>query len=200
MHYVTESATTTRELRRQATEQRIQLCAQRLTEAHGLEGFTMDDLATEAGVSRRTLFNYFPSKLDAVLGVMPCLPPEALATFRAGGPSGRLADDLGELALALLGLWEADREDVARGHRLFTSTPRLIVAVHERFAGVTEEFVAMVLDREGTGFGAARAGLAVRLLRTVFDSALATYVEGSTDQSLVDLFREHLQAARDLLA
>src|SRR4051794_8922794 len=195
---MTESATM-RERKRQQTERRIQVCAQQLTEAHGLDGFTMDDLAAAAEVSRRTLFNYFPGKLDAVLGAAPSIPPDVLATFHTGGPSGRLADDLGELARVLLTGQEVDREDVARGHRLFTTTPRLMVAVHERFQTLTDEFVAMVLEREGTDFGTVRARLAVRLLVTVFDSALAAYVEAATDQSLVDLFDEHLRSARDLL-
>ena len=35
---------------------------------HGLDGFTMEQLAERVGVSRRTLFYYFPAKDDAVLG------------------------------------------------------------------------------------------------------------------------------------
>jgi AcrR family transcriptional regulator len=62
---------TSREERRQATSYRISVCAQQLTEQHGLEGFTMEELAEAAGVSRRTLFNYYPSKIDAVLGASP---------------------------------------------------------------------------------------------------------------------------------
>ena len=51
---MTESATT-REGRRRATSYRISVCAQELTEERGLEGFTMEELAEAAGVSRRTL-------------------------------------------------------------------------------------------------------------------------------------------------
>src|SRR6478609_9557324 len=102
MHFVSESAIGLREQKRWETSHRIAMCAQRLTDEHGLDGFTMDELADAAEVSRRTLFNYFPSKLDAVLGELPAVPPAALATFHAGGPHGSLIEDLGALAMAIL--------------------------------------------------------------------------------------------------
>ena len=71
LHFVSESATGLRELKKVETTRRITLCAQRLTDERGLDGFTMDDLAEAAEVSRRTLFNYFPGKVDAVLGAAP---------------------------------------------------------------------------------------------------------------------------------
>ncbi|MDP3890466.1 TetR family transcriptional regulator, partial [Nocardioides sp.] len=79
-----------REARRHATAHRITQRAQELTLEHGLDGFTMDELADAADVSRRTLFNYFPGKIDAVLGAIPQIDPELLAVFRAGGPHGDL--------------------------------------------------------------------------------------------------------------
>src|SRR4051812_12690148 len=89
LHYMSQSATS-REGRRQATSYRISVCAQQLTEQHGLEGFTMEELAESAGVSRRTLFNYYPSKIDAVLGASPELTPEALERFRSRGAGSNL--------------------------------------------------------------------------------------------------------------
>ena len=82
-----------REVKRLRTERRISRCAQQLTEERGLDGFTLDDLAARAEVSRRTLFNYFPSKLDAVLGPVPAVSDAARTAFLAGGPTGRLIDD-----------------------------------------------------------------------------------------------------------
>ena len=58
MHFMGQSATLTRERKRRETADRITACAQELTEARGLDGFTMEDLAAEAHVSRRTRFNY----------------------------------------------------------------------------------------------------------------------------------------------
>jgi AcrR family transcriptional regulator len=44
--------------------QRVALIALRLFEANGYDATSMDQIATEAGVSRRSLFNHFPTKGD----------------------------------------------------------------------------------------------------------------------------------------
>src|SRR5262245_25184889 len=92
LHFVTHSAN---EDRKSSTARRITVFAQRLTDERGFDGFTMDDLAGAAGLSRRTLFNYFPSKADAVLGAGPELDDEFIQEFRVGGPTGDLVEDLG---------------------------------------------------------------------------------------------------------
>lgn len=200
MHYMSESATL-RERRRLETERRITVCAQRLTDRHGLDGFTLDDLAGDAEVSRRTLFNYFPSKIDAVLGNPPDLPPSVLATFQAGGPHGHLVDDLGELAAVILTSKALTREEMERGRRIVMSTPRLIMAVHERFEQLVGEFVELILAREGREFGADRARLLIRLLVAIFDGCMTPDAEGvDAELPLADVFTEKLRMARDLLA
>ena len=48
----------------------------------GLSGATIDAISARAGVSRRTFFNYFQSKEDAVLGTQPpILTDDAIADF-----------------------------------------------------------------------------------------------------------------------
>ena len=46
----------------------VGLVALRLFAEHGFEATTLDDIAAAAGVGRRTLFRYFPSKNDLVWG------------------------------------------------------------------------------------------------------------------------------------
>lgn len=44
---------------------------------------TIEAIVTRAGVSKRTFFNYFPTKEDAILGTRaPCVPEELLEQFR----------------------------------------------------------------------------------------------------------------------
>lgn len=198
MHSMEKSAST-RERRRQETEHRIGLAALRLTEAYGLDGFTMEDLAEAAEVSRRTLFNYFPSKLDAVLGNPPEIPPDVMATFHAGGPHGHLVDDLGVLVRVILEGKDITREEMVLGRRVITGEPRLMVAVHARFEDIATEFVDVILAREGQGFGADRALLLIRLLVAIFDGCLPES-ELAPERSLADLFDESLRTARELLA
>jgi AcrR family transcriptional regulator len=56
-----------RERKRRETRQRIAEVGQRLFLANGYENTTLDAIATEAGISRRTFFSYFKSKDDVVL-------------------------------------------------------------------------------------------------------------------------------------
>lgn len=64
----TASAEPTRRQRKQrATRDRLLAAAQTLFAEHGYDRTTMDDIATEADVSRATAFNYFPRKEAFVL-------------------------------------------------------------------------------------------------------------------------------------
>lgn len=63
----TASAEGLRERKRRETRQRIAETALRLFLAKGYEGTTLDAIAAEAGISRRTFFSYFKSKDDIIL-------------------------------------------------------------------------------------------------------------------------------------
>ena len=195
-----ESATSLREQKRWETSHRITVCAQELTLEHGLDGFTMEDLAEAAEVSRRTLFNYFPSKTDAVLGAAPEIPDADVDAFRTGGPHGNLIDDLAELARAALAVKQPDRADIERGRRALMQEPRLHAAAHQRFEAITLEFTDLVLEREGADFGAARARLLLRLVLSLFDAALVVLAEDDSDRTLVEVFDDQLREARALFA
>ena len=116
--------------RKQSTLRRINLAAQRLAIERGYDGFTLDDLAAEVGVSRRTLFNHVSGKEEAVIGVRPDWDPEAVAAFRAGGPSGNLFDDLLHLIVDVLVVEDADRTETARFHQLLETNPTIAHKVH----------------------------------------------------------------------
>ncbi len=212
MHYVSESATTTVGVpptKQALTRARIHRCALQLTQGRGLDGWTMEDLAGAAEVSRRTLFNYFSSKVDAVLGAVgsPVRRRDAVATgafaaFVAGGPTGDLVDDLAVLARPVLAGEDFDPQNVVLRRSVLTCSNRLIEAVHEHFEQTADDIVSLILQREGDGFGEDRAHLMVRLLVAVFDSAMRVYLatEDPTHADLVDIFVDQLHAAGELLA
>lgn len=189
-----------REAKRHATTKQITSSARLLAEEHGLEGFTMDDLAARAGVSRRTLFNYFPSKIDACLGTHPELDPELLKEFYSGGPHGDLISDLGVLAGALLEAKDMTRADAAQAQRMLMASPRLMLAAHERFTQMTEAFVEEIRTREGAKFDETRARVAIRMLAALFDLTLDHYVADADDRPLSEVYGDNLRVARELLA
>src|SRR5690606_35165819 len=121
----------TKNPRSRATEERITRTAQQLTVEHGLDGFTMDELAEATGLSRRTLFNHFPSKIDAVLGNPPAITLEQVHRFAAGEPHGHLVRDLGAVIASLLVTSQHTRED-ARRLPVLLREPKMMDAANER--------------------------------------------------------------------
>jgi AcrR family transcriptional regulator len=77
-----------RERKRRETTQRIIDAGTRLFIVHGYEGATLDAIAEEAGISRRTFFHYFKSKDDILLAMQAGLG-EMLAAGLAEEPPGQ---------------------------------------------------------------------------------------------------------------
>jgi AcrR family transcriptional regulator len=72
-----------RERNRIETTRAIHRAAYDLVMDHGLSQTTVEAIASQAGVSKRTFFNYFATKEDAVLGSTdPVLDEEAVRAFR----------------------------------------------------------------------------------------------------------------------
>ncbi|GAA3671228.1 hypothetical protein GCM10022237_33720 [Nocardioides ginsengisoli] len=189
MHSMPEVCTNRREAKRHQTALRLQQCALQLTLDKGFDGWTIDDLAVAAEVSRRTVFNYFDGKADVVLGPGIEVDPATVDAFVAGGPTGRLFDDL--LVLA----HEATRDRADEGlinslRQAVVSDSRLLALVHERLETAADGFAECVRQREGDDFPPQRARLLLKLLLTFFDNALDRTAEdpGRT-------FTEHFDAA-----
>lgn len=160
----------------------------------------MEELAEAAEVSRRTLFNYYPGKIDAVLGDAPVLSGEPLERFRSRAAGSNLVEDPRELATELMDDRSLRREDVARTRRLLRSSPRLLTAAHDRFLVMTGQIVEEIRTREGDSFDAQRAQVAVRLLCSLFDAALDSFVADPHVLSLGEAYDDVLRTARQLLA
>jgi AcrR family transcriptional regulator len=182
-------------LNRRQTAARITGCAQSLAEERGLDGFTMDDVAACAGVSRRTLFNYVDGKLDAVLGVRHAPDPSRLDQFRAGGPTGRLADDVKAVIRTLLDNKDVSAEEWERVRRLVASDARLHKALQDKFAVVGNFFTEAFLTREGPRFDPLRARAAANVVLSIFNVALDAFVDDPTTA-----LAQHYDAAFDGVA
>ncbi|EAQ00046.1 hypothetical protein JNB_07744 [Janibacter sp. HTCC2649] len=162
--------------RREQTARRISRCAQDLAIEHGFEGFTLEELAEKVGVSRRTLFNYFPGKEAAVLDSPDCIRPDDLAVFVAGGPEGHLLRDLGHLVVNIYTRQEPTKADWHRVHALFERNPRLISVAKERFEVMVTEVRQATEEREGLPQGNRRARIAVALIAGIFQDTLQSFL------------------------
>lgn len=107
-----------RALRRMETHEQLFQASVRVITARGYDGTTMDEIAAEAGVSRRTAFNHFPAKSDIADEWAARRGERALeAIGRAGSPArsgpDRVRVYFHELALMTERDWEETRQMTA---------------------------------------------------------------------------------------
>lgn len=188
-----------RETKRHQTAVRLQQCAVQLTLDRGFDGWTIDDLAESADVSRRTVFNYFDGKADVVLGPPVQLDPERVADFVAGGPTGVLLADVLTLAADVIEDHTSEQESLAAGRNAVLGDAHLIGLVHQRFEDITATFVEHVRQREGEEFNVNRARLLSRLVVILFENA-ADRAEAEPGRPFAEHFDEAVRDARSVLA
>lgn len=190
----TPRATTAK--RRRAND--IQRTACELVIAHGYDGFTMAELADAVGVSRRTLFNYFPDKQSAVLGCVDPAELPAAEVFRAGGPTGHLTQDITQTLEAILTEDFGSGSAAAEHHKLveqaIASDPKLMSLALRRFEEVAQLYTRIMCERQGWPADDLRArtfaATFLALIKVSFDE-----LSRRTDESeFIDVFREVLAA------
>ncbi len=81
-----------REEKRQQTLKRITQTALGLFARHGYDATTLDMIAADAGISRRTFFHYFKSKDDILLSQQAGLGDQLVEAIRAEPPGGTPMD------------------------------------------------------------------------------------------------------------
>lgn len=192
------AATPTRAARRRETSQRLMRCALELCDELGFDGWTMDDLAERAEVSRRTVFNYYDGKAAVVLGPEPDVSDEARETFVAKGPTGRLLPDILVLADEVFADNAPDPDTVRLHRQVIARDPHLIGLVHDRFEAITDRFVDYVRQRERASYDANRARLLIQLLMCTFDNAVDR-LRDEPARPFSELFAEAIDDARSVL-
>jgi len=131
--------------------------------AHGFRAVTMDDLAAELAMSKKTLYTHFPSKTELVAAVVNAKLDQVDRDFAtaAGDTSQDLPTRLHALLACLRGHTEELRpsfvRDVAR------ETPELFARVRERRRKLIHRDFGALL-REGRATGMIRKDVPERLL------------------------------------
>lgn len=197
---VLDVATGQHSVRRRQTAASITACAQDLVITRGLDGFTLDELAAHAGVSRRTLFNYFPSKLDAIVGVKPELAPADEAEFVTGGPTGDLIEDVIAMTGRLVDTGELTPSELARTRHVLTAEPRLTMHANERLEHDCAHLIDLVVQRHQADFGQDRAELLLRVLACALDVALSRFLvlDEAAGPSWADVLADTIRDVRGL--
>ena len=197
-----------RERKRAATRATITAVARSLTAERGLSGYTVEEVCERAGISRRTFFNYFPAKEDAILGhVDDDFPEEVVARFMAGGAdsppgeiSASLLTDLVRLSLDLSERMSASEEETRQLIGVIKKEPQLML----RIIGATEEreaeFARLLAAREGVAPDHPVVRMAVVLLGNVARKTSADYFSEGNTRPYKDMLLENIAAARTLFS
>jgi AcrR family transcriptional regulator len=138
-----------RERRKALTAAELEAAAYRLFGERGFDNVTVDDIAAEADVSRRTFFRYFASKEDVLLAdhfVQLARLREAMA---ARPPDEPIVTALRNAVLSLTSDFEERKEKVIIRARLMRDTPSLQARslVHQKLW--EDAMQEMVADRLG---------------------------------------------------
>ena len=186
-----------RERKRAQTRRRLEQAAMGLALRDGLDQVTIDAISERAEVSRRTFFNYFDSKDDAILGVgPPDVSPETLTGHLSRYADADLVESIIGLIIAVLGpsidepALHQLRLEVIRQH------PQLLERMLARMARVTEQLTAAastLIARNGlvSGDQAVSDGVAETLLMACAGAVRAATKQWSTTTS--DLSLEELE-------
>jgi AcrR family transcriptional regulator len=193
---------TARDARRKSQARRFITLARAWTLERGLDGFTLEDLASAAGASRRTFFNYFPSKEHAVLGLQAEQRSEveesAFVDGRLLGGGSALVDELAELVMRRAERLVPSAEDYRQLLAVVRAVPRLQHRMSSVLAERAEADVRLVEQREHLSLGDPRAQVVVRLVYLLLDQVIAERLQGTATGPFREHFASHLEFARAL--
>ena len=154
----------------QRTRAAIRAAALTLTRERGYSAMTVDDVATLAGVSRRTVFNHFSSKADLLVVGLEPPEPEAIEAFING--SGSLLEDLGVLLASGAEAVESERGWLLSFPEIVRDNPEIERTIHERLRAIAVSLTDAASRRLGTEPDDPRARAVVALAMAIQRSAM----------------------------
>lgn len=190
------NAPSLRDLRKRDTIRALTDTARRLTLERGFAGFTVEEVCAEAGVSRRTFFNYFESKENAVFGYTEIDPRLVELDDEFVSNDGDLLRDFADV---ILRRWELldPLSDAPALLEVIEHEPRLLKGAFERLAENERRDVALIVRRAGTD-AALRAEVIVHTVGACIRMAVGQILENHSPIPFGDLVAERLDIVRDL--
>ena len=147
-------ATGLRERKKQQTRELLGETARRLFTERGFERVSVAEIAREADVSEKTVFNYFPTKEDLVYWRLESFEEELLDTIRSREEGESVLDAFARFVRAPRGMLasydEETRERLAALSRMIASSPALLAREQQIFAGYTDSLAALIAVETGS--------------------------------------------------
>ncbi|MET9881428.1 TetR family transcriptional regulator [Actinacidiphila glaucinigra] len=164
---------------RQAAMTEIYDTALRLFTEQGFEATTIDQIAREVGISRRSFFRYFGTKEDIICGDLDTIGPELAAALDAQPADTPVWQALRDAFAAVVGAQNSP--DTLAAHRLVHVTPSLRARRLEKQLRWHEALIPRVSARlNGVGCVASDAAPSTVTDRSASGAPGTTYTPAST--------------------
>lgn len=206
MYFVNDSAINQepglRERKRLRTRSSLVAGARELTLEKGLSGFTVDQLCEQVGISRRTFFNYFPSKEDAVLGHSDDgSPEELLDDFRESArsePPVPLMDALVSLFCRFGDRMAISREEYRTMSAVLQQEPQLLPKLFTRAEAKSQHLVEVIVQREGLSSENPMPRVVTFVFGALGRRSLDEYFAEGNTRTYAEVFRRNVDALGQL--
>ena len=138
-----------RERKKAQTRELIADSARRLFLDRGFDSVTVAEVAREANVAEKTVFNYFPAKEDLFYGRLEAFEEELLKAIRERDPGVSVIAAFGGFVIKRRGALQMDDQGRATAElraitRVITESPALLAREREVFARYTDSLAALI--------------------------------------------------------
>ena len=176
---------------------RLQEAALELFAERGFEQTTVEDIATRAGLTKRTFFRYFADKREVLFSGGEEFE-ERFVQGLAGAPASAPPLEAVAVALEAGGAFLRDRRDFARRRQaVITANAELQERELVKLASVAAALAGGLRER---GVSEPAASVTAETAIAVFRTAFERWVAAADGRELTDFIRESLDALRAVSA
>jgi AcrR family transcriptional regulator len=176
---------------------RLEQAALDLFGERGFEQTTVEDIATRAGLTKRTFFRHYADKREVLFGAGAEFQQVFVDSLAAAPPS---ATPLEAVAISLQAggeMLEGRRDFARRRQRVIAANPELRERELVKLASVAAALTEGLQER---GVGEPAASLAAETAMAVFRVGFERWLADGETRSLPELLRESIDALRAVAA
>ena len=153
-----QSQSSLRDRKKARTRELIGDTARRLFVERGFEAVTVAEIAREADVAEKTVFNYFPAKEDLFYGRLEAFEEEMLAAVRERRSGVSIVAAFRDFVMRTRGALQREDDEATTQlraiNRVIVDSPALQAREREIFARYTDSLAELMAKETGAAAGA----------------------------------------------
>ena len=192
-----------RERKRDRTKRLIGETARRLFLERGFDQVRVTEIAREAEVAEKTVFNYFPTKEDLVYWRLEDFEAELVGAIHERAPGQSALAAFSAFVHSQRGWLASDdpdvREQAEQTTRMITSSPALVAREGQVFADFTQTLAELLAKETGVAAGSAAPWVVANALIGVHRALVAVVrraiLDGTPHATIVRAYRREAKRA-----